>query len=67
MVKKKSKIKDEGLKELELLGEILSADEILERPIKPFGGSAHIAVPSKHIGKHAKIIIHKKTEGDTKQ
>ncbi len=45
----------------DVLKEYLEADEILERTVTKFGNSGHIPIPSKHIGKKAKIII-KKTE-----
>jgi len=31
--------------------------EILEREVKRYGTGAHIVVPSKHLGKNAKIIL----------
>ena len=39
------------------LMEFYECDEILEREVKKFGNSAHIPVPSKHIGKKVKVLI----------
>jgi len=36
-----------------------NVDEILDRVVTAYGNSAHIPVPSKHIGKKARIIIQK--------
>ncbi len=55
MKKKKGQGKDLSL--MALLGGTIIIEEVLERDIKKFGNSAHIAVPSKHIGRKAKIII----------
>lgn len=32
-------------------------DELLERPVKPFGNSAYVAIPKQHIGKLAYVAI----------
>lgn len=47
---------------LTLLAEEKDADEVLEREVTKHGNSGHIAIPSKHLGKIAKIIIRKKEE-----
>lgn len=39
--------------------DLLRADEILMRKVSKLGNSGHISIPSKHIGKIAKIIINK--------
>ena len=45
-------------------------DEILDRKISQLGNSGHISIPSKHIGKQAKVYIKKnskKEEADEKK
>ena len=43
-------------------------DEILERKVSKLGNSGHISVPSKHIGKNARVIIKVLyTEEETKE
>jgi|TARA_R100000750_G_C2260635_1_gene63670 putative transposon-encoded protein len=32
-------------------------DEVLVRKVSKLGNSGHISIPSKHIGKEAKVII----------
>jgi len=34
-------------------------DEILERKVSKLGNSGHISIPSKHIGKKARVLIFK--------
>lgn len=46
----------------QLVSEVTNADEVLERTVTAYGNSAHIPVPSKHLGKTAKVIIRKKRE-----
>lgn len=68
MVKKEKK--EEGM-----LGKLLAEsllyppeeiiEEVLEREVTKFSNGAHISIPSKHIGKTARIII--KRKGDTKK
>ena len=41
----------------ELMTEQVLADEILTRKVTKLGNSGHVPIPSKHIGKEAKIII----------
>lgn len=65
---KKKKEKDEGLSGI--FGgrlEFRDVDEILSRPIKAYGNSAHVIVPKKHIGKSCQVTIFKeeKKEGGT--
>lgn len=38
----------------------INIEEILDKKISKFGSGSHIILPSKHIGKKAKIIIIKK-------
>lgn len=64
-MKKQKPIKDVGWAELlAAYIENNDADEILEREIKPFGGtSAHISgIDAKHIGKTARIIIKRRRD-----
>lgn len=42
-------------------------EEILERKVSKFGNSGHIPIPSKHIGKDARVIIRKTPEEDKKK
>lgn len=44
----------------DFIGRINDIDEILTREVTKFGNSAHIPVPSKHVGKEAKVVIMKK-------
>ena len=39
--------------------QIEDIDEILERKISKLGNSGHISIPSKHIGKIARVTIKK--------
>jgi len=47
---------------IEMANELSQADEVLEREVTAYGNSGHIPIPSKHIGKRAKIIIKKMEE-----
>jgi len=47
-------------REMYILNEIATADEVLERKVSKLGNSGHISIPSKHIGKDAKVIIRNK-------
>ena len=47
---KKEKILDIALEQM-------LADEVLVRKVSKLGNSGHISIPSKHIGKTAKVII----------
>ena len=37
-------------------------DEILERKVSKLGNSGHISIPSKHIGKQARVLIKKESK-----
>lgn len=66
----REKIKKKELGILDLFEKYLEdyrADEILEREVVKFGNSSHVLIPSKHLGKVAKIIIKPKEEGDKKE
>lgn len=62
---KKTKKKRKEISLMEIFGgQIVPeyAEEILEREVKKFGNSGHIPIPSKHIGKKARVIIKKKED-----
>lgn len=65
----KTKLRIEDIKMLDYLQDIINADEVIEREIKPFGNNtAHITkIDPKHIGKIAKIIIRKRDEFEGRQ
>ena len=52
-----------GNKRLRITIDLDEGDEIIEREIKNFGGTAsHVILPAKYIGKKAFIIATKKIE-----
>lgn len=65
---KNNKVKEKDpLKELSLLSEMLRADEILERTVTSYGNSSHIPIPSKHLGKKARVFIYKNKTKEAKK
>lgn len=42
----------------------LDSDEILIRKVSKLGNSGHISIPSKHIGKQAKVIIRSRRDNE---
>ncbi len=42
--------------------ELEDEDEVIERKITKFSNSGHVILPTKHIGRTAKIIINKTSE-----
>jgi len=52
--------KEDNKKEVKDRLDKLGIEEVIQAEVKPFGTSAYINIPKKHIGKKATIFIMKK-------
>ena len=57
---KKMKVIEEGV----IIEYMKNTDELLEKKVSRLGNSGHISIPSKHIGKTAKIVIVKENKNE---
>lgn len=50
---------------IEVMDELINAEEVLEREVVAVGNGAHINMPKKHLGKKVKVIIKKEGKNST--